>query len=122
MSLNHPGIKLFNAMAQAIEDPNKVRYLIGEKRNKVSQQIGEQSPSQRSREMIEELKNLEVAQAAACWTDLNHPNAKAALQRAIEGKTATGAPSESTHFAREMDALDRQVCDRVEIKASFKPF
>ena len=121
MSINHPGVAHFQRAAQLIEDPNKLRHRLGEERWAINKRLAEQDPQHRDPEMIRQLRTLEVAAECANWSDLNHPNARAALRKAVEGKSPTDNPRDSLLFERQHEALQQQVCDRITIKIDHGP-
>lgn len=86
----HPGIAYFNSLSNQLGDPNLVRSRIGTERSTLANKLEEQAPDRRDPDMMKQLKTLEVAFAAAQWTDLNHPNARFSIENAMKGLSNTG--------------------------------
>jgi hypothetical protein len=116
MTISHPGIDYFNKVSLAIEDPNKLRHHLNEQRCQLSNRLSDQEPRHRDPDMIKQLRTLEVACERANWYDPEHPNARAALKRAVEGKSSWGGFRDSAQYEREAAALHEQPRDRFTVK------
>src|SRR5690606_3539523 len=86
-----------------IEDPLKLRNLIGNERSALVNRLEDQGPARRDPDMTSRLKTLEVAFAASQWSDENHPNAVHAVDNAIKGLSTTGNALRSRLFELETE-------------------
>lgn len=88
MSLEKEGIEYFNRVSFHVGgDPQKTRNALSEEHTKLCSQILATRAGNHNPETVHKLQVLDVALAAAQWTDLNHPNARQALDNAAKGFT-----------------------------------